>query len=179
VFFFQELFRFIFFKLYTRAEKGFVRSQQTAQLTTHPDDLRASLALGLGSGLTHSMVTYLSVLWDATGPGSYFSPACPSISLFLINALLSFCFILLHIMWSIVAFDGFREKSYVKMGGVVLCHLVSSFLTLLNLPGGSCIATVLLMFGLLIATGVVTWFVVVKGTSSRNARAASRLQSKS
>jgi len=53
---FQEAIRFAFFfyKLYTKAEKGFVakRTQQTAHLTTHPDELKASLALGLGIGIT-------------------------------------------------------------------------------------------------------------------------------
>jgi len=168
--FFQELFRFLFFYLYVRAEKGFVRAHQTARLTTHPDDLRASLALGLGSGVTHSMVTYLSILWDATGPGTYFSPSCPSVSLFLISALLSFCFILFHVLWSIVAFEGFREKNYKKMGGVVACHLVASLLTLLNLPGGSCVASVILLFLLLIASAVVSWILISRSTSLRTGR---------
>jgi len=172
--FFQELFRFIFFKLYARAEKGFVRAQQTAHLTTHPDDLKASLALGLGSGITQSSVTFLSVLWDATGPGSYFSPSCPTISLFLVNAIMSFCFILLHCLWSVVALDGFRERNYKKMGAVVLSHLIASLLTLINLPWGNCVASILLLIGLLIGTAIVTWIVVIKSVSSRNARVTAR-----
>jgi len=166
--FFQELFRFLFLKLYTKAERGFIRRTQTAKLTTHPDDLLASLAFGLGSGVTHSLVTYLTLLWEATGPASYFSPSCPSVSIFILSALQSFCFILFHCMWSVVAFNGFRERNFWKMGGVVLCHLLASMLTLLNITGGSCVAALVLLFALLIGFAIVTWVILIRSTSARS-----------
>jgi len=161
---FQEITRFGFYKLYTRAEKGFVaqRTQQTAHLTTHPDELMASLALGLGIGITHSMISYITVMWESSGPAAAFSPACPSVNLFLTSALLSLCFILMNVFWTIISFDGFRRRSWMKMGGVVLSHLVASFLSLLNLQGGSCYASIILEYGLLAILGIVTWIIVVR-----------------
>jgi len=151
--------RFLFFRLYTKAEKGFIpsKAQQTAHLTTHPDHLAAALALGLGSGITHSLVTYVSVLWEAMGPGSYFCPACPSTSLFIMSALQSFCFILFHVFWSVIAFDGYKQSSKVKMGGVIACHLIASLLTMLNLKGGSCAASVVLLFLILAILLIYSW----------------------
>jgi len=164
---FQELIRFAFYKLYMKAEKGFVakRSQQTAHLTTHPDELKASLALGLGMGLTHSFITYVTVLWEAIGPASSFSPACPNVNLFLTSALLSLCFILLNVFWTIISFDGFRRRSWLKMGGVVGSHLIASFLTLLNVKGGSCYTAIILEFILLAVVGIATWIIVGRNLS--------------
>jgi len=172
---FQELTRFGFYQLYTKAEKGFVakRTQQTAHLTTHPDELKASLALGLGIGVTHSLITYVTVLWEASGPAAAFSPACPSVNLFLTSALLSLCFILLNTFWTIISFDGFRRRSWWKMGSVVLSHLIASFLSMLNLKGGSCYTSIILLYVLLGAVSVVCWIVVGKNLS-QSPRAARR-----
>jgi len=168
--FFQELFRFLFFKLYTKAEKGFIRKNQTTRLTTHPDNFKAALAFGLGSGITHSLVTYIAILWEALGPGSYFSPSCPNLSLFTLSALYSLCFTIYHLLWSLVAFDGFRERNFFKMGAVVACHLVASFLTMLNLV--SCIPSIILVFLLLVGFGIYTWRTIMRSTSLRNTRTA-------
>jgi len=159
---FQELTRFAFYKLYLKAEKGFVvkRNQQTAHLTTHPDELKASLALGLGIGITHSLITYVTVMWEAAGPASAFSPACPSVNLFLTSALMSLCFILLNVFWTIISFDGLRQKSWSKMAGVVGSHFLASFLSLLNMKGGSCYTAIILEYVLLGAVGIATWIIV-------------------
>eukprot|EP01114_Cavostelium_apophysatum_P019378 TRINITY_DN6230_c0_g1_i1.p1 TRINITY_DN6230_c0_g1~~TRINITY_DN6230_c0_g1_i1.p1 ORF type:complete len:240 (-),score=25.49 TRINITY_DN6230_c0_g1_i1:50-769(-) len=161
---FQELMRFVFFKLYSKAERGFVQSSktQTRKLTTHPDNFKAALAFGLGSGVTHSLVTYVSVLWEALGPGTYYTAACPSVSLFLLNAIFSFCFITFHMLWSVVAYDGYRVRDWKKMGAVVLCHVAASYLTLLN--GVSCIAGIILVILLLLAFSGYTWYVMMRSS---------------
>jgi len=164
---FQEAIRFGFFRLYTKAEKGFVskRVQQTAHLTSHPDEMKASLALGLGIGITHCLITYVTVLWEASGPAAAFSPACPAVNLFLTSALISLCFVLLNVFWTIISFDGFRKKSWWKMGGVVVSHLVASFLTMLNLKGGSCYTSIILLYVLLSLVSIVCWITVAKNLS--------------
>jgi len=166
---FQEAMRFTFYKLYTRAEKGFVssRTQQTTHLTTHPDELKASLSLGLGTGLTHSLITYITIMWDASGEAAAFSPACPSANLFLTSALISLCFILLNTFWTIISFDGFRRRSWWKMLGVVVSHFAASFLTMLNMSGGSCWAALILLYVLLGAVALTSWFIVGKSLSGR------------
>jgi len=167
---FQEVFRIVFFKLYAKAEDGFIRKRQTSRLTTHPDNFKAAIAFGVGSGVTHSLVSYVTILWEALGPGSIFSPSCPSISLFFISALFSFCFQMFHILWSIVSFDGYRERNYIKMGSVLICHIVVSYLTLLNQSGGSCVAAIVLVFLLLGGYTAYTFFILTRDNSLRNTR---------
>jgi len=164
---FQEAIRFTFYKLYTKAEKGFVakRTQQTAHLTTHPDELKASLALGLGIGITHSLITYVTVMWEASGPAAAFSPACPSVNLFLTSALLSLCFILLNMFWTIISFDGFRRRSWLKMIGVVVSHLIASFLSMLNVKGGNCYTSIILLYFVLGLVGIASWIIVGRNLS--------------
>lgn len=161
--FFQETGRLLFFKVYSLAQKGVISSnvQQTSHLMSHPDSFATSIAFGIGTGVTYCCVMYLSVLWEATGPGTYFSPSCPSISIFILSAVLSFCFILFHVFWSIFSFDGFRQKSYWKLLAVFLCHLSASSLTMLNIQGGSCVASLILIFLLLIVSAIATWFVMI------------------
>jgi len=79
--FFQEALRIVFYKLYSKGEIGLVNSTKTSHLTSHPDHLKTALAFGVGSGVTDSLITYISILWESTGPGTYMSPSCPSISL--------------------------------------------------------------------------------------------------
>jgi anterior pharynx defective protein 1 len=167
---FQELFRFLFFKIYTKAEKGFFSqfsnnqlTKQTIHLTTHPDHLLVSLALGLGSGMIYCLVMYVSILWESTGPGTYLSPGCKSsLSLFTLSALYSLCFSILHIDWSIIAFDSYRKNLKFRMIGVICSHFIASFLTVLNLPGGSCEAGIVLIFLLTIFLSFITWYFVIK-----------------
>jgi len=162
---FQELFRFLFLYLYQKAEKSATsKSSKTAHLMTHPDNLNTAIAFGLGAGVVQCMITYVSILWEAIGPGSYFAPSCPSVNIFILSALHAFIFILLHVLWSIVAFDGYRTGSKLQMGLTVTCHYVASILTLLNLPGGSCVAALLLSFALLVGWAFYTWRVLTKAT---------------
>jgi len=167
---FQELFRFIFLKLYMKAEKGLAsNTSRTAQLTTHPDHFMAALAFGIGSGMTQSLIMYVSILWSGLGPGAYFTPACPSISVYLLGALVSLAFVILHVFWYVIGFDGFRELSnsknkkwpLIKIGIVVGSHLIASFLTLLNQSGGSCVASLILLYFLLFIMAGITWLVIM------------------
>jgi len=167
---FQEIVRFGFIKLYAKAEKGFIRAEQTVQLTTHPDQLKASLALGLGTGMTHAFISYVSLLWEAMGPGNYFSPSCPSVSIFPLSAFYAFCFILLHTFWFIVAFSGFKQGSRWKMAAVVITHYFAAFITMLNLSGGSCVAAALLLFILTSIFGVLAWLIVTRSMSINSRR---------
>jgi len=160
--FFQEGARILFFKLYTKGEKGLVRTAKTAQLTSHPDHLKVALAFGFGSGVTHSFITYVSVLWDSLGPGTAFSPSCPTVSLFLLSALYSLFFILFHIFWAVLSFDAYRKSNWKMIGAVAGSHLVASLLTMLNLPGASCFAALFLLFALLVGVGIWTLQTVLR-----------------
>jgi anterior pharynx defective protein 1 len=160
--FFQEALRIVFYKLYSKGEIGLVNSTKTSHLTSHPDHLKTALAFGVGSGVTDSLITYISILWESTGPGTYMSPSCPSISLFLLSSIYSLFFVLFHIFWAILSFDSWRKRDWKKLGAVAGTHLVASLLTLLNLPGGNCFASLFLLFGLLVGVGIWTFLTILK-----------------
>jgi len=107
-------------------------------LSQMPNFLSVATALGLGSGVTYALVMFVSILWEASGPGALFSEACPTTSLFMVGSIMSSLFILEHILLSIIAFEGFRKRSRFLISSVWIVHLISSLLTLANLPGGSC-----------------------------------------
>eukprot|EP01116_Phalansterium_solitarium_P001043 TRINITY_DN10846_c0_g1_i1.p1 TRINITY_DN10846_c0_g1~~TRINITY_DN10846_c0_g1_i1.p1 ORF type:complete len:275 (+),score=3.51 TRINITY_DN10846_c0_g1_i1:109-825(+) len=165
---FQEGIRYLFCFLYGKAEAGFESTAKTTQLTTHPDHLKASLAFGLGSGIAQSLVTFVTLLFEATGPGSFFPlPSCPSTSIFLVLALFSFCFILLHCFWYVVFFEGYKQRNWFKMVGVVIGHLIASYITMLNVAGGNCVAAIIVLFVLTALTGGATLFLVVPRKPTR------------
>jgi hypothetical protein len=144
------------------AEKGFEAEEREKQtnttraLTTHPDSLKASLgmifyftklikkiAIGWGAGVAHSLVSYVTLLWEYAGPASYFSnnctvnlftisgvhisPSIPITSILIFTAIQSQCFILLHMFWSILSFESFKERNWIKIAVIVLSHLAASF----------------------------------------------------
>jgi len=159
--FFQELGRYVFYRLYTWA---FFRHQEQHRervaanprlqsLSAKPDNIAASVAVGVGSGVTYALVMYTSVLWEAMGPGSLFSPACPGTSLFIISAIIALGFVLLHIFQSIIAFEAFRLKSKPRMAVVWSSHLAASLLSLANLPGGSCAGSIVPIYLIVAAVG--------------------------
>jgi len=130
---FQELFRWIFYKIYTKAEIAFVK---TAQLSTSPiSALHSSVATGWGIAVAYALVMYVGVLWEGHGPGALFQPSCPSVSVFVISAFYCLCFVLLHICFSIIAFLGFRTHSYSKIAFVVGSHLLASGFSLIKVCG--------------------------------------------
>jgi len=85
---------------------------------------------------------YVSVLWEATGPGTVFSPSCPSTNLFIISALLALLFSLMHVFLSLLLFEAYRTKNnrHIAMGWVA--HFAISLLTMANLKGGYCVGSV-------------------------------------
>jgi len=114
--------------------------------------LMVSVAAGVGPGLLSVLVMYTTLLWDATGPGTLPSPACPQTDLFVVSSVHALCFSLLAVVHSVVAFDALRAwrtlRGKLQLGAVVLTHAAASAITLLNGDGGSCVASTLLQLAL-------------------------------
>lgn len=51
---------------------------------------------------------------------------------FMTSATLALCIILLHTFWSVIFFDGVRNRNKPQVAYVVLSHLLFSCITLLN-----------------------------------------------
>ncbi|OXU26351.1 hypothetical protein TSAR_015253 [Trichomalopsis sarcophagae] len=125
---FQEIFRFLLYKVLRKAEKGLEKVT-----TAHVADSRDIFAYvcGLGFGLMSGAFACVNVLADAMGPGTmglhqgneYF---------FMISAATTLCFILLHTFWGVIFFSALDNKNWFQITWVVGSHLFASAMTLLN-----------------------------------------------
>eukprot|EP01118_Nematostelium_gracile_P006152 TRINITY_DN1978_c0_g1_i1.p1 TRINITY_DN1978_c0_g1~~TRINITY_DN1978_c0_g1_i1.p1 ORF type:complete len:133 (+),score=22.76 TRINITY_DN1978_c0_g1_i1:53-451(+) len=116
---------------------------------------------------SHGLITYVPVLWEAIGPAAAFSPACPSVNLFMTSGLIAHAFGMLNVLWTIISFDGFQKRSWKQIVGVIVSHLAASMLTLLNVNGGSCYAAIILVFVVLAITAVATWIIVARSYANK------------
>jgi len=78
------------------------------------------------------LVSYSTVLADSLNPGTILCGACPSMPMPFIAALVTSFFILLHILWSIIAFGAFEKKEYKLIAWVSSSHLMASLSTILT-----------------------------------------------
>ena len=118
--------RFAFYALYRKAERVL---KPRATHSANGDLLAAALATGVGSGGMYVLLLFTSLLWQAAGPGALFARACPGVDLFQLNALHALAFSLLHVLWSMLAFDAFRQlatrRGRLQFAGVCLSHVVA------------------------------------------------------
>jgi len=126
----QELFRWLFWKLLNKAEAGLNAMSEKPKSVLNK--YHFSFASGLGFGIMSGLVSYSTVLADSLKPGTILCGACPSMPMPLIAALITSIFILLHIVWSIIAFDAFVKKNYKLIAWVFLTHLIASLATVLT-----------------------------------------------
>src|SRR5688572_22993535 len=87
-----------------------------------------STAIGWGFGFTQLMLMHVAPLFHATGPGFLGAPACPTINVFYISALITLGFSLLHICWSLLSFDAMLRKSFFHFAFVIFTHLAASLM---------------------------------------------------
>lgn len=141
---FQELFRFIYYKILRKAEDGLQQfnqttpeqAQQQAQNSngdSTSDKTRHGYAYvaGLGFGTMSGIFSFINVLADSKGPGTVGIHGDPH-DFLITSAFLTSCFILLHIMWNVIFYWGFETRRYWAVLIVVASHFLVSELTLLN-----------------------------------------------
>ncbi|CAI2162487.1 1858_t:CDS:2 [Funneliformis geosporum] len=147
----QELFRWLFYKLISRAESGLILASSNP---TSPYN-RSSFAFvsGLGFGFMSGLVTYITLLVSSIGPG-------------VITSITTCIFILLHITWMMLAFEGFScpKRKFYYIIWVVLSHLGASYVTLLNESkiGFGCIIGILINMVILIVSAVASLMTLKK-----------------
>ncbi|EGC31825.1 hypothetical protein DICPUDRAFT_39331 [Dictyostelium purpureum] len=112
-------------------------------LSARPNHTLSATAIGVGNGTAYGFIMFGSILWESTGPGTMFSPACPTVNLFMLSSIITLCMTILHVVYNVLAFQGYRSRKYHLVVYVVIVHFLTSFLTLLNQPSKSCIGSVL------------------------------------
>ena len=100
-----------------------------------------------------SLISYIAVLAETTGPGVLYAPTCPGISLSYLlgtpptsgfyvkarpltagghravgpTALTTMFFSLLNVIWMVIAVEGYRKRSYIPVAFVAVWHLAASY----------------------------------------------------
>eukprot|EP00111_Clytia_hemisphaerica_P018081 TCONS_00053497-protein len=125
---FQELFRFVLWKIVRRAEAGLI------EMTNNHSPYRKlyfHYVAGLGFGFMSGLFAMVNILADTSGPGTLglngHDPNFAVISAFLTN-----CMILLNTFWGIVFFEGLDYRKWIHIIAVPVSHVLVSCLTLLN-----------------------------------------------
>ncbi|XP_028920741.1 gamma-secretase subunit APH-1B [Ornithorhynchus anatinus] len=125
----QEVFRFAYYRLLKKANKGLMTISQEE---TVPISVRQlSYVSGLGFGIMSGVFSLVNILADSLGPGIVGIHG-DSPQYFLSSAFMTLAIVLLHIFWGIVFFDACENKKWWALALVILSHLLVSGLTFLN-----------------------------------------------
>jgi anterior pharynx defective protein 1 len=137
--FIHECARFLFILSYGKVEYGLIKA---SGLYTLPfPDLSSSLASGFGFGLMYALLKYGSVLGLTLGPGDWYLPSCPNVSMFIVSAFITLAMEILHVALMVIAFDTVRggrlsPRSKLSTFGrtctVLMLHLAVTCSTLAN-----------------------------------------------
>lgn len=125
----QELSRFGYYCLLSRAERGLASISMDGQppITTH----QMAYAAGLGYGLVSGAFSVVNTLAQAAGPGTVGIHG-DSQYYFLSSAFMTMALVLLHTFWGLVFFHGCEKRRWVAVSLVVASHFLVSGLTLLS-----------------------------------------------
>ncbi|KAH0453550.1 hypothetical protein IEQ34_017874 [Dendrobium chrysotoxum] len=93
---------------------------------------------GLGHGVAHAVFFCLSLLTPAFGGATYYVERCSHMPFFLISAVISLAFLLIHTFSMVIAFNGYAESRKSDQFFVPVIHMVAAIMTLINLAPGGC-----------------------------------------
>ena len=137
----QEIFRYIFFLVIKKAQKGLAKVQSTLEsknnMHMHFDSKVISYVSGLGFGIICGIFSLVNLLSDMNGPASL-GIYGDSQYFYIVSSVLTLCFILLNTLWSInmylslLIYEKHSVKFYASIAFVVVSHMFVSLMTLLN-----------------------------------------------
>ncbi|KAL5006652.1 hypothetical protein ScPMuIL_015458 [Solemya velum] len=163
---FQELFRFLFYKMLRKADAGLIKVSQTGQSANiGRGDITnkhiMAYVSGLGYGIMCGAFSLVNVLADMVGPGTIGIHG-DSKYFFLASAFLTLSYILLHMFWGVIFFNALDRKQYIYLPLVAGSHMLISCLTLLNQrtadrPTPHYLASILPAYTLVIIMGVLAY----------------------
>eukprot|EP00250_Pteridium_aquilinum_P000529 c10594_g1_i1 orf=258-1016(-) len=160
---FQEAIRPVFWYFYKKVEEmlnTLARRLSKPELQ-YSDKMQIALAGGLGHGVAHAVFFCLSLLTPSFGPATFYADSCSRMPLFLVAALLSLSFLIIHTFSMIIAFNGYDDGNKGFMLFAPALHFMASLLTLVNLLPGGCIVGVPLVLicatGTLFYCGSIVW----------------------
>lgn len=105
---------------------------------SYSDHLYLALGWGTGHAACHALFFFASLLPLTTGDGSYYSEACPAMSLFLVSALNCLGTSATLVAAMVVALDGWHRGRATHVLYAPAVHLATGLLTLGNFKAGGC-----------------------------------------
>ncbi|ESO05470.1 hypothetical protein HELRODRAFT_98923 [Helobdella robusta] len=130
---FQEMFRFLLFKLMKKAEHGLKTVWRSDSLFVNDNQL--AYVAGLGFGSIHCIFNMVNLLAAMFGPGTA-GLRGHSYDFFITSSFLSLGFLLLNILWGIIFFHGFRWGLYHQPVIVLISHFMVSACSILSFQFG-------------------------------------------
>ena len=128
-----------------RLEAGLEAAQRAPPGTrvqmTYADRAGLAVAVGLGEGLAHSVLLWLSTATLTLGSATYYLPACPQMDFFLAGALNSAAFSLVFSLGNFLAFSGYSARSKGLALWMPAVHLAGALGTLLSFSPGGCVGS--------------------------------------
>lgn len=112
------------FCLYSMSYHGI---QMFREDPSKPTALAAAISVGWGIGASMALIMQAPALFSALGPADLPAPACPSVSAFHIQALMTLPTALLHILLTVIVFDAYPRKSWLMIGLSAFLHFVAAF----------------------------------------------------
>ena len=117
---FQTICRFGIVKLYYYSYRKLLKVSSNSGVSNASvqilpfSELSAALSVGVGTAGTYCFIIYGHIGSKTLGPGTIYIDTCPTMSLYILHACLCCAMSLLHIMWSILSFDAWNRKSFVR-----------------------------------------------------------------
>ncbi|KAI9269936.1 gamma-secretase subunit Aph-1 [Sporodiniella umbellata] len=151
----QELGRYGLFRLSRRARKGLNTMSAHPNFSLNPQLF--ALVFGFGYALTQALVGYLPILVASAGPGLLMCPSCPEASLYFITAITTSLFSLLHIVWMVLAFEGWDRPYFPYWLWVLFSHWGASYTTTLNSSPNirlGCVYSIVICFSILVISAL-------------------------
>ena len=162
----QELARWATYALF----EAMLRGLRSAGLMPHDgprtaaQQVPAAVSSGLGAGVMQVLSMHGDVLAGATRPGTLYTPACASLSLFAVDALTNLASTVLNVLLSVLGWTAaYPRKSRRAIGMLVVLHLLAAGATLLNtqlpslVPAGSgCAYSLPCLYAVVLVCGVLT-----------------------
>lgn len=162
---FQEVFRFLIYKLLRKTENGLKEITDDEHITDNKHIL--AYVSGLGFGAISGLFALVNVLADSAGPATMGLKSGTNM-FFITSAAMTLCIILLHTFWSVIFFHACDIKSFQLIGFVFVSHFYFSMMTLLN-ANEMYLATLLNNYFIMVVVGGVAF--TIAGGSLKSLRA--------
>ncbi|XP_054167132.1 gamma-secretase subunit Aph-1-like [Oppia nitens] len=131
---FQELFRYIFYRVLRKAEPGLSKVSEVGTpsgSTSTNNRTQLAFVSGLGFGIMSGAFSVTNILADSIGPGTV-GIYGDSQYFFLCSSFTTLAFILLHTLWGVIFSKACDNRNYVLIAYVLATHFIVSAITFMN-----------------------------------------------